>query len=196
MSANKKLPKAVKNLTRIWAEKKLEKKFTQVEAAKMLGWSQGAISQYLNNHSDLGPAAVTKFTNFLGVDPLEIDPSIAGFLPNTRTRIAKYDASNLTTPVNRTFLDTNPSSAFWVRIDGESWTDLTGDQQRSIGGAPWHIRVCPVKDFPNARLYIVQLKGNKEAKLYRSEALPQAKLINKKYSILDIDINLSQTGEK
>ena len=78
----------------------------------------------------------------------------------------------------------------------ESWTDLTGDQQRSIGGAPWHIRVCPVKDFPNARLYIVQLKGNKEAKLYRSEALPQAKLINKKYSILDIDINLSQTREK
>ena len=26
MSANRKLPKAVKNLTRIWAEKKLEKK--------------------------------------------------------------------------------------------------------------------------------------------------------------------------
>ena len=191
MSA-KKLPKAVKNLNRIWAERKLEMKFTQVEAAKTLGWTQGAISQYLNNHSDLGPAAVTKFANFLGVDPLEIDPSIAGFLPDTRTRIAKYDASNLTTPVNRKFFDTTSPSAFGVRISLESWTDLTGDQQRSIGGAPWHIRVCPVKDFPNARLYIVQLKGNKEAKLYRSEALPEAKLISKKFSILDIDINLNQ----
>jgi transcriptional regulator with XRE-family HTH domain len=196
MPAKKTLPKAVKNLNKIWAKRKVEKKFTQVQAAKSLGWSQGAISQYLNNHSNLGPAAVTKFANFLGVDPLEIDPSISGFLPNTRTRIAKYDASNLTTPVNRAFYDTNPPSAFWVRIDGESWTDLTGDQQRAVGGAPWHIRVCPVKDFPHARLYIVQLKGNKEAKLYRSEALPKENLISKKYSILDIDINLSQTEGK
>ena len=192
MSA-KKLPKAVRNLNRIWAERKIEMKFTQVEAAKTLGWTQGAISQYLNNHSDLGPAAVTKFANFLGVDPLEIDPSIAGFLPDTRTRIAKYDASNLTTPVNRKFFDTNPPSAFWVRIDGESWTDLTGDQQRSIGGAPWHIRVCPVKDFPNARLFLVQLKGKKEAKLFRMQALPEAESIRKKYSILELDINLQRT---
>ena len=196
MSAKKNFPLPVENLRVIWDKKRIEMRFTQVEAAKILGWSQGAISHYLNDLTELGPAAVIKFANFLNVDPSDIDPGIKEFLPNIRTRLIKYDASNLTTPMNKKFYNKNPESAFWVRIEGKTWTDLTGDQERAIGDSPWHIRVCPVKDFPNARLYIVQLKGNKEAKLYRSEALPQAKLINKKYSILDIDINLSQTREK
>ena len=167
--------------------------FTQVEAAQILGWSQGAISHYLNNITELGPAAVVKFANFLSVDPLDIDPSVEGFLPNIRTRLIKYDASNLSTAMNEKFYDKNPESAFWVRIEGETWTDLTGDQEKSIGGAPWHIRVCPVKDFPNARLFLVQLKGKKEAKLFRMQALPEAENIRKKYSILELDINLQQT---
>ena len=190
MANNRTLPIAVQNLRKIWDKKKVEMQFTQVDAAKMLGWSQGAISHYLNNLTELGPAAVIKFGNFLGVDPVEIDPSIIGFLPNIRTRLIKYDGSDLTTPINEKFYDQNPTSAFWVRIDITSWTDLTGDQVRWIGGAPWHIRVCPVEDFQNARLFLVQLKGKNEAKLYRSEDLPKVSSINKKYSILELDINL------
>ena len=186
-------PVAVQNLRNIWNKKKVEMQFTQVEAAQILGWSQGAISHYLNNITELGPAAVVKFANFLSVDPLDIDPSVEGFLPNIRTRLIKYDASNLSTAMNEKFYDKNPESAFWVRIEGETWTDLTGDQEKSIGGAPWHIRVCPVKDFPNARLFLVQLKGKKEAKLFRMQALPEAENIRKKYSILELDINLQQT---
>ena len=186
-------PVAVQNLRNIWNKKKVEMQFTQVEAAQILGWSQGAISHYLNNITELGPAAVVKFANFLSVDPLDIDPSVEGFLPNIRTRIIKYDASNLSTAMNEKFYDKNPESAFWVRIEGETWTDLTGDQEKSIGGAPWHIRVCPVKDFPNARLFLVQLKGKKEAKLFRMQALPKAESIRKKYSILELDINLQRT---
>ena len=186
-------PVAVQNLRNIWNKKKVEMQFTQVEAAQILGWSQGAISHYLNNITELGPAAVVKFANFLSVDPLDIDPSVEGFLPNIRTRIIKYDASNLSTAMNEKFYDKNPESAFWVRIEGETWTDLTGDQEKSIGGAPWHIRVCPVKDFPNARLFLVQLKGKKEAKLFRMQALPEAESIRKKYSILELDINLQRT---
>ena len=186
-------PVAVQNLRNIWNKKKVEMQFTQVEAAQILGWSQGAISHYLNNITELGPAAVVKFANFLSVDPLDIDPSVAGFLPSIRTRLIKYDASNLSTPMNEKFYDKNPESAFWVRIQGETWTDLTGDQEKSIGGAPWHIRVCPVKDFPNARLFLVQLKGKKEAKLFRMQALPEAESIRKKYSILELDINLQRT---
>ena len=186
-------PVAVQNLRNIWNKKKVEMQFTQVEAAQILGWSQGAISHYLNNITELGPAAVVKFANFLSVDPLDIDPSVEGFLPNIRTRLIKYDASNLSTPMNEKFYDKNPESAFWVRIEGETWTDLTGDQEKSIGGAPWHIRVCPVKDFPNARLFLVQLKGKKEAKLFRMQALPEAESIRKKYSILELDINLQRT---
>ena len=186
-------PVAVQNLRNIWNKKKVEMQFTQVEAAQILGWSQGAISHYLNNITELGPAAVVKFANFLSVDPLDIDPSVEGFLPNIRTRLIKYDASNLSTAMNEKFYDKNPESAFWVRIEGETWTDLTGDQEKSIGGAPWHIRVCPVKDFPNARLFLVQLKGKKEAKLFRMQALPEAESIRKKYSILELDINLQRT---
>ena len=190
MSAEKILPEAVQNLRKIWNHKKVEMQFTQIEAAITLGWTQGAISQYLNNLSDLGPVAIIKFANFLGVDPVEIDPSITGFLPNIRTRLITYDWSNLTTPINEKFYDKNPESAFWVRVDGEAWTDLTEDQKRAVGGAPWHIRVCPIEDFPNARLFLVQLKGLNEAKLYRAEALPEVSSINAKYSILELDINL------
>jgi|TARA_B110000908_G_scaffold63441_1_gene77148 transcriptional regulator with XRE-family HTH domain len=190
MSTEKILPKSVQNLRKIWNHKKVEMQFTQIEAAITLGWTQGAISQYLNNLSDLGPVAIIKFANFLGVDPVEIDPSITGFLPNIRTRLITYDWSNLTTPINEKFYDKNPESAFWVRVDGEAWTDLTEDQKRAVGGAPWHIRVCPTEDFPNARLFLVQLKGLNEAKLYRAEALPEVSSINAKYSILELDINL------
>ena len=193
MSPIENFPVAVQNLRNIWNKKKVEMQFTQVEAAQILGWSQGAISHYLNNITELGPAAVVKFANFLSVDPLDIDPSVEGFLPSIRTRLIKYDASNLSTPMNEKFYDKNPESAFWVRIEGETWTDLTGDQEKSIGGAPWHIRVCPVKDFPNARLFLVQLKGKKEAKLFRMQALPKAESIRKKYSILELDINLQRT---
>ena len=196
MSTQKNLPMAVQNLRKIWDKKRIEMRFTQVEAADTLGWSQGAISHYLNNITDLGPAAIIKFANFLNVDPAEIDSGITEFLPNIRTRLIKYDASNLTTPMNQKFYDKNPESAFWVRIEGESWTDLTGDQQRSIGGAPWHVRVCPVPDFPEARLFLVQLKTKKEAKLYRAEALPNKSSISKQYSILELDINLQPDVKK
>ena len=109
-------PVAVQNLRNIWNKKKVEMQFTQVEAAQILGWSQGAISHYLNNITELGPAAVVKFANFLSVDPLDIDPSVEGFLPNIRTRLIKYDASNLSTAMNEKFYDKNPESAFWVGL--------------------------------------------------------------------------------
>ena len=55
---------------------------TQAQAAKKLGWTQGAFSQYLNNLTVLNAAAVIKLANFLGVDPKEIDPDINAQLPN------------------------------------------------------------------------------------------------------------------
>lgn len=70
------LPPQVLNLRKIWNHKQNEMHFTQTDASKKLNWSQGAISHYLNNITDLGPAAVIKFANFLHVDPTEIDPNI------------------------------------------------------------------------------------------------------------------------
>lgn len=68
------LPPAVKNLRRIWDEKKEQFELNQTDAAAKLGWTQGAFSQYLNNITELNTDAIAKLANFLEVDPLEIDP--------------------------------------------------------------------------------------------------------------------------
>ena len=66
---------AANNLRKIWDLKKSEIGVTQTEAAKELGWTQGALAQYLNNITELNPPAVIKLANFLGIDPREIDPA-------------------------------------------------------------------------------------------------------------------------
>lgn len=68
-------PLTVANLQRIWAEKKRTLKLTQTQAAKELGWTQGAFSQYLNGVTELNPAAVLKLAKYLEVLPEDIDPS-------------------------------------------------------------------------------------------------------------------------
>jgi transcriptional regulator with XRE-family HTH domain len=87
-------PIAVTNLRRIWNLKKSEMQITQAQAAKQLGWTQGALSQYLNNITCLNPAAVIKLANFLGVDPKEIDPDINKHLPNLHKIEVRYRISN------------------------------------------------------------------------------------------------------
>lgn len=67
-------PPAVKNLQKLWEEKKKTFEYTQTKAAKELGWTQGAFSQYLNNLTDLNDSAIIKLANFLDVDPNQIDP--------------------------------------------------------------------------------------------------------------------------
>lgn len=69
------LPTAVKNLRKIWDQKKEKFELNQTDAAKKLGWTQGAFSQYLNNITELNTDAVAKLANFLEVDPHEIDPT-------------------------------------------------------------------------------------------------------------------------
>jgi|SaaInlV_100m_DNA_5_1039725.scaffolds.fasta_scaffold17217_3 transcriptional regulator with XRE-family HTH domain len=193
-------PQAVKNLRKIWEIKKVEMQFTQVEAAKELGWSQGAISHYLNNITDLGPAATIKFANFLGVDPLEIDSDITEFLPNVRTRILKYDVQDLTKVVNTKIYDANPASAFWVKIYPTSFAHLDeyltdSTQFKNYVDAEWLTKVCPVKDFPKAKAFLVQLKGEKSARIYRGNNLPPADRMSKKYAVLETEISHSLTSQ-
>ena len=75
MTTKKDSSVAANNLRAIWDLKKSEIGITQTEAAKQLGWTQGALAQYLNNITELNPPAVIKLANFLGVDPREIDPA-------------------------------------------------------------------------------------------------------------------------
>ena len=77
------LPLAVVNLRRIWDQRKRELAITQVEAAKELGWTQGALSQYLNNITELNDAAIIKLAAYLDVTATDIDPTITDRLPGT-----------------------------------------------------------------------------------------------------------------
>lgn len=78
MSMKKESSVAADNLRALWEARKHELKLTQTEAAAQLGWTQGALAQYLNNLTELNPPAVIKLANFFGVDPREIYPAATG----------------------------------------------------------------------------------------------------------------------
>ena len=181
------LPAAVNNLRRIWDDKKAEMKFTQVQAAEKLGWSQGAISHYLNNITELGPAATIKFANFLGVDPEEIDPTVKEHLPNTRTRVIKYDIGNMKKPVNRKFYDRTIKDSFWVECVASDYDHL--DETAEFTGV-CHIQVCPLKDFPDAKLLLVKTKNVKRARLYPAATVPTKK-VEMVWAVLETSVSNS-----
>lgn len=81
MTTKKESSVAVNNLRRIWDAKKAEIGVTQSEAAKKLGWTQGAVAQYLNNITELNASATIKLANFLGVDPRDINPAAIDEFP-------------------------------------------------------------------------------------------------------------------
>ena len=111
-------PLSVTNLRRIWNLKKSEMQITQAEAAKKLGWTQGAFSQYLNNLTSLNPAAVIKLANFLEVDPKEIDPDINEHLPNLHKIEIRYRLSNAITRIHgTTTYDELSPALFGVLLD-------------------------------------------------------------------------------
>ena len=91
-------------------------RFTQVEVAKELGWSQGAISHYLNNITELRAQAIIKLANFLDVDPREIDPDIEQNLPSIVKQTVSYNASDMTKQVNESLLSRSEESSIIVKI--------------------------------------------------------------------------------
>ena len=161
------LPQAVNNLRAIWDKKKVEMQFTQIEAAKKLGWSQGAISHYLNNITVLGPAAVVKFANFLGVDPLEIDPDIAEFLPNTQTVIATVSSSNVNKKINKKIHHVQTKTQLKIIIE-EGTLIFRPDQKQThtFNSRPGEIcvmKVCTEQEAPESSWCFIQKKSETAA---------------------------------
>lgn len=180
------LPDSVNNLRAIWNSKKAEIKFTQVEAAKELNWSQGAISHYLNNITELGPAAVIKFANFLGVDPLEIDPTIKEHLPNIAKRVLRYDIKDINTEIKEKTYIPNVEKAFWVRA---STTDFKNSHLfSSIPESDIHALVCPAKEYPSAQLFLVAFRRKKAAEFRPVTDLPDESKVQSMYAVLEISI--------
>lgn len=59
-----------KRLKLIWQNKKGD--LTQEKASEMLGFSTGAVTQYLNGHTKLNLKTLLKFSNLLGFDPSHV----------------------------------------------------------------------------------------------------------------------------
>lgn len=115
----------VKNLKQIWNQRKRELGLTQVSAAKELGWTQGALSQYLNNLTELRPSATIKLANYLSVPASDIDPNIHKHMPNHVSVRVKH--RNLSTKIlkqvsTEAMAVMANKSAFVIEIDEDTET--------------------------------------------------------------------------
>lgn len=68
---------AARRLRSIWDKRRTELELTQEKAADLLGWTQGAVSHYLNGKIPLGLPAVFKWAALLRTSPYAIRPEIA-----------------------------------------------------------------------------------------------------------------------
>ena len=185
-------PVAVKNLRRIWEAKKSDMKFTQVTAAQELGWSQGLISHYLNNITDLGPLATIKFANFLGVDPRDIDPEIADDLPKTHCYRFKYLASDMTKIARKNIAITIPEDSFMVELtadtmfNGLSLSQLFGGVPEGFSDAIGTLaaRVAPLKSYPKAKWMAFTPKGEKVLHITPRSAYEPSKTHTKVFGVV------------
>jgi len=183
------LPLAVQNLRKIWESKKSEMQFTQTEAAKELGWSQGAISHYLNNLTELGSGAVVKLANFLDVDPLEIDPTLTSKLPNVTSINVAYHSDNMSKKLKETVYIRGDIDSFYVeiapgtRIASERYAgEATGSDPRKT--LRTFARLCNPTVYSRNTIYAVRLKGEKNLTYFAKEDLPDRSKINKHWSVI------------
>lgn len=194
----KQTPIAVKNLRKIWESKKLDIQFTQVTAAKDLGWSQGAISHYLNAITDLNTAAIIKFANFLDVDPREIDPEIEASLPSVHNKLVKYNALNMTKAINKQLLGRTVASSILVKVPNDSrykrFYNWTKAEKGSDDAYPFastddmdcYVRLVKTSELRSPKLYAVRLKGKQNLNFYTPDLLPDRRKIHSLWSVVSI----------
>ena len=193
-AVNEQKSTVVKNLRKIWDSKKLEIQFTQVTAAKDLGWSQGAISHYLNEITELNPAAVIKFANFLDVDPRDIDPEIEPNLPSVHNLIVKYNAKDMSRAINKTLSDRSLASSILVKIPNEgeysvfyrATVPAAYLNQSTVDDLECYICLCKPSDLIKPKFYAARLKGKKNLRFYNSASLPDRALIHSLWSVVSV----------
>lgn len=173
------------NLRRIWNKKKGEMQFTQVTAAKALDWTQGAISHYLNNVVPLGPAAVVKFANFLGVDPKEIDPNYVNHLPAVTLHPIKCGSNDMSKELDEAVTTYSEPSSFWVKLVNVKLHRYTGAVDSVYADGDYYAKVIEARQ-PQWQVLLVRLKNQKRADLYHVSVLPPKKKIAKLYNVLRI----------
>lgn len=158
---SKQLPQTVVNLRNIWNSKKLEMEFTQVTAAKDLGWSQGAISHYLNDLIELNPSAIIKFANFLDVDPREIDPEIEKDLPSVEKVPISFNALDMTKPIKEYKLDRKLDSSVLVRVPNVKPFDTILFKNKMFIHDEVILKLVKPRDLKNPKAYAARMKDRK-----------------------------------
>lgn len=180
---SKDLPQSVKNLRKIWDAKKVQMRFTQVEVAKELGWSQGAISHYLNNITELRAPAIVKLANFLDVDPRDIDPDIEDSLPSIQKKVIAFNALDMTKRTDETLLSRRDDSSILVKIPRQKPYErhFTPDTIYS----DCYVRLISPSQLKNPKSYAARLKGTKNLSFYLPEDLPPASQIHTLWSVVN-----------
>lgn len=190
-SSNKELPIEVKNLRRIWDSKKLDIRFTQVTAAKDLGWTQGAISHYLNAITELNPAAIIKFANFLDVDPRDIDPNIEPNLPSVSSLRLDYVASDMSKKLkDKRVPYRSESASILVKIpNAEPYISQFFTSSDGHLGPEWSevfVRLIRTSQLKHPKVFAVRLKNKKDLQFYRPENLPASDKIKEIWSVVSV----------
>lgn len=197
------------NLRKVWERKSKEYNLNQKEAADLLGWSRGALCQYLNGHTKINVEALIKLANFFDVDPAELDPNIVHFLPNTWKIPVKYATSNAklkrsnrkpTTPG----VVTNPTDSTDKAIKHVTFDAQGALKQKVVGieiDAPisWGVGknkntitsgtiLCVEKNTSTSAsdqdLWLVQLKNEDTFKVMDTTQLPRLKDMEKSWIII------------
>lgn len=187
------LPLAVQNLRKIWASKKVEMHVNQSEAATELGWSQGAISHYLNNQTPLGALAVVKLANFLDVDPVEIDPEIVSKLPNVRKLQIANKSDDMSKSSPAIVYSRDDIKSFYVELIGataiENYPDiiingsLTTQTTTQMRG---YARLCVPEAYTGNSLCAVRLKKEKALRWYTKDDIPEPSLIHTMWAVISM----------
>jgi len=174
------MPTAVQNLRRIWESKKIEMHFNQTEAAEELGWTQGAISHYLNAITEMNAPAVIKLANFLNVDPLEIDPDIVHNLPHIKKVLVTMGSDDVTKKQTKSMYIRDDIESFYVEVVGNRHLEnhpefiLINSFDKSITG----YAVCCLPEFYKENsLVAVRLKKEKILRFYlKAETPPESSI--------------------
>lgn len=160
-------------------------KFTQVEAAKELNWSQGAISHYLSNITELGPAAIVKFANFLDVDPTEIDPDIESKLPYVQRLNLTFKSDDMTKTLKDGVYTRKNAVSSYVRLSKNACIENSNTGLAvGVPGMDNIAQICTVPKYPAAKVFAVRLKKEKKLRFYHKNDLPPHNKIYKKWAVI------------
>lgn len=159
-----------------------------MEAAKDLEWSQSAISHYLSNITDLGPAAIVKFANFLDVDPTEIDPDIEDSLPHVHRINIAHHSSDVTKRLNTHIYSRKNSVSTYIQIADDAQLENTDLVNSELPLSENHFtgvaQICAVNKYPSAKIHAVRLKGEKKMRFYLKNDVPPTSEVHTVWAVI------------